>query len=227
MVTRISRRLAVKAAWSQRLTVICAAVVDLAGEFAEIARALDFSDRGGFARAMLWLHATLPPRSKHLPARSLCTCWPRRTPCVQKGGGAMCVLQVGPAKDFSKSDSKFACARSARKFSRNLPVLIQCQEFFEKFAYVSKEILRAQLPQLPTRSPSTLRASGARALVSLHTYRDTTNDVEPRLAPNTEGITDMDDLGVHNFAKDNKKRKARMDSHPRRDCRFTRTDAAV
>ena len=25
--------------------------------------------------------------------RSLLTCWPRRTPCVQKGGGAMCALQ--------------------------------------------------------------------------------------------------------------------------------------
>ena len=33
-------------------------------------------------------------------------------------------LYLGLAKDFSKFDSKFACARSAQKFPRNLPVFI-------------------------------------------------------------------------------------------------------
>ena len=32
------------------------------------------------------------------------------------------IMQFGPAQDFSKFDSKFACARSARKFPRNMPV---------------------------------------------------------------------------------------------------------
>ena len=39
------------------------------------------------------LLAALPPRFKHLPARSSCTLATVRYTCVQKGGGAMCAQQ--------------------------------------------------------------------------------------------------------------------------------------
>ena len=39
---------------------------------------------------------------------------------------APAVALVGPDQDFSEFDSNFACAHSARKFPRNLPVCILC-----------------------------------------------------------------------------------------------------
>ena len=39
------------------------------------------------------LLAALPPRFKHLPARSSCTLATVRYTCVQKGAGAMCAQQ--------------------------------------------------------------------------------------------------------------------------------------
>ena len=39
------------------------------------------------------LLAALPPRFKHLPARSACTLATVRYTCVQKGAGAMCAQQ--------------------------------------------------------------------------------------------------------------------------------------
>ena len=64
-----------------------------AGTQSGTAKGIDFSDTGCSRCAMPTLLATLPPRFKHLPARSSCTLATVRYTCVQKGGGAMCAQQ--------------------------------------------------------------------------------------------------------------------------------------
>ena len=61
-------------------------------------------------------------------------------------------IRFGQATYFSKFDSNFACARSARKFLRNLPV-------HTKFACTS--VSMAHLMLLPTRPPATSTLPGA------------------------------------------------------------------
>jgi len=42
-------------------------------------------------------------------------------------------LSIGSGKDFAKFDKEFACARSAQKFSRNLPVYSYDRTASKKF----------------------------------------------------------------------------------------------
>ena len=64
------------------------------------------------------LLAALPPRFKHLPARSSCTLATVRYTCVQKGGGAMCAQQ-GPRRtgvfDRPEADQVRSAGARARR----------------------------------------------------------------------------------------------------------------
>ena len=66
-----------------------------AGSQDGIAEGIDFCDHGCFRGAMPTLLATLPPRFKHLPARSSCTPATVRCVCLQNGSGVMCVRAAG------------------------------------------------------------------------------------------------------------------------------------
>ena len=63
------------------------------------------------------LLAALPPRFKHLPARSSCTLATVRYTCVQKGGGAMCAQQ-GPRRTAATG---VLIARRPTRFARPVP----------------------------------------------------------------------------------------------------------
>ena len=89
-----------------------------AGSQSRIAKGIELSDCGCSRCAMPTLLATLPPRFKHLPARSSCAPATVRCVCVQKGGGAMCALQgarrTGAFERPEADEVRSAGARSPR-----------------------------------------------------------------------------------------------------------------
>ena len=69
------------------------------------------------------------------------------------GKGFNTAREVGPGQDFSKIDSKFACARSAQNFCQNLP---------------SQE---PALQNLPTQEPAVgIRAWTVQVVVDVHSW---------------------------------------------------------
>ena len=88
-----------------------------AGSQSGIAEGTDFCERACFRGAMPTLLATLPPRFKHLPARSSCAPATVRCVCVQKGVGP-CARYRGrgaPGPSNARRPTRFARPVPARR----------------------------------------------------------------------------------------------------------------